>query len=66
MRQLKDEDKRLTLREWMEQNDVKNDDFARNIGCSVQTVIHWKKGVFIPHRFHKSLIIKETNNEVKI
>lgn len=66
MRQLKDEDKRLTLREWMKKNKITNVEFAQRVGCTVQTVIFWKKGIFIPHRFHKHIIEIETNNEVKI
>lgn len=60
------ETKKLTIREWMDKNGISNLDFCREIGCCETTVIHWKNGVYIPHKFHKAIIKRITNDEVEI
>lgn len=66
MRQLDDEPKKLTLRQWMKKNKMSVSQLCRLIGCCETTVLHWKNGKFIPHKLHKFLIKKITNGEVEI
>ena len=58
--------KKLTLKEWMEQNKVDQYTLAEKIGCHHQSVENWRDKIHKPHRLNKREILRATNYEVEL
>ena len=58
--------KKFSLDEWILRNRMTAHELSQKMGCSLQSIINWRRGYYKPMRLHLELLKELTNYEVEV